>query len=145
METFPYLGTTGFNNNFKANHTVKVYGNNEWRRWVRNNTVRYQQRVTLNFTEFLTVKTNAIVDFMLARWNAPLDEPENFEFLLYNPYETFVMTGDTGLYVAIFESDEFDVENSSFCSYNFSLDFLLLRSPGDSSPSETFGGNAAPF
>lgn len=126
MALFPYLGTVGYSNRWTANHRVRVYGNNEWRRYVRSNAVRFQKRVSLQFNDYTQAKVDTIVAFMEARWNAAIASPNDFAFTMYNPFETYVMTGTTGYYNAIFEHDEFEIENVGFCTYNLQLEFLLL-------------------
>ena len=123
MATFPYLSHLGYTEEFEAQEILEIYADLTYRRYL--DAAEIHRILNCTFREIGETQKNTIKSFWIARKSATTDA--DFEFLIYNPEETYVTTGSTGRYYGIFLEPGFSVDRVGKCTWNIDFPVLLLR------------------
>jgi hypothetical protein len=121
--TFPYISMLGYTEELEAKEILEIYDDLTYDRYLNSDDIH----VILNntFREIGETQKNSLKSHWKARKLAT--SPADFEFYIYNPEETFEMTGTTGRYVGIYLEPGVSFDRSGKCTWNVSMPVLLLR------------------
>jgi hypothetical protein len=119
--TFPYLGSYGFNYRPSYRRTVHAYADNTYRAYSQSTAKHGMVDWTIKSAG--KTKRDAVESFFNSNWNL------EFYFYLFPEATAVDLTGSssTGRHLARFDADpELQITANSSCSYDLSIPIILL-------------------
>jgi hypothetical protein len=120
--TFPTLGSYGYTYEVEVDQLLRIYNGVSYNRYLRNSNLK--RVLILQFKGVQKTMRDSIISFHETHWLATTRA--NFEFYVYSPEETSVMTGSTGLHTGIFLENKVTFRRQGRCRWDGQTSILLL-------------------